>query len=78
MLALGESRLKQAALLDTEDALQKTLQVRDEAKAHVLHRSTLVRLCSVLTILRPIVGNMYCLVNTGATKTCLSLVGLLV
>lgn len=33
VLALGESRLKQAALLDTEDALQKTLQVRDEAKA---------------------------------------------
>ncbi|CAL1174051.1 unnamed protein product [Cladocopium goreaui] len=33
VLALGESRLKQAALLDTEDALQKALQVRDEAKA---------------------------------------------
>ena len=35
MLAIGESRLTQAALLDTEEALQKTLQVRDEAKAHI-------------------------------------------
>jgi hypothetical protein len=56
VLALGESRLKQAALLDTEDALQKTLQVRDEAKAHVLPLCVSV-LCS--PFFGPLLGNCW-------------------